>query len=245
MVVRFVCPIDTHTTARNLYQKRLKKSPGLTNRARRARGDQSRRRRVGYNDLLHRHLRSLAAPLVKSHHPANPGIRVLTPLEEAPLGEEEAPTGATARKRHGTRETPCGYSSHADQNPQGAKKSYHTRNYKPWLKICSTKREVASLFTNISYDAYMRYRQSTYVNVFRYSTSSQMYSTTYYDRASSRDRHSPVWTRAKRTSNSHQLLPQPDNGYARRTIYFLNRRRAIKRSITLNQRRHVQKTWKR
>ena len=225
------------TKAQNPHQKGLKKSPGPTNRARGARkSDQSRRRRARSNQYLHRYLRSLAAPLVE-HHPANAGVRVLTPLEEA-----EAPTGATTTKRYGTRETPCGYSSHADQNPQGTKKFYHTRNYTPWPKICSTKREVASLFTNISYDAYMRYRQSTYVNVFRYSTSSQMYSTTYYDMVSSRDRHSPVWTRAKRTSNNHQLLPQPDNGYARRTIYFLNRRRAIKRSITVNRRRHVRMT---
>ena len=239
MVVRLVCSMDTHMTARNPYQKGLKKSPGPKNRARRARGDQSRRRRARSNDLLHRHLRSLAATPVGLHHLPNAGIQVLVLLEGE---EEEAPTGATTRKRHGTRETPCGYSSHADQNPQGTKKFYHTRNYTPWPKICSTKREVASLFTNISYDAYMRYRQTTYVNVFRYSTSSQMYSTTYYDRVSSRDRHSPVWTRAKRTSNNHQLLPQPDNGYARRTIYFLNRRRAIKRSITVNQRRHVRMT---
>ena len=235
MAVPLAWSMDKHTTARNPYQKGLKKSPGPTNWARRARGDQSRRRRARSNDLLHRHLRSLAATPVGLHHLPNAGIQVLALLEE----EEEAPTGATTRKRYGTRETPCGYSSHADQNPQGAKKFYHTRNYKPWPKRCSTKREMAFPFTKISYDAYMRYRQTTYVNVFRYSTSSQMYSTTYYDRVSSRDRHSPVWTRARRTSNNHQLLPQPDNGYARRTIYFLNRRRAIKRSITVNQRRHV------
>ena len=51
--------------------------------------------------------------------------------------EEEAPTGATTTKRYGTRELPCGYSSHADQNPQGTKKFYHTRNYTPWPKKCS------------------------------------------------------------------------------------------------------------
>ena len=186
-------------TARNPYQKGLKKSPGLTNRARRARGDQSRRRRVGYNDLLHRHLRSLAAPLVKSHHPANPGIRVLTPLEEAPLGEAEAPTGATARKRYRSGETPCGYSSQPGRNSHGRGEFNHTRNYKPWPKRCSMKREMAIPYTKIFYSAYMRYRQRTYVNVFRLSTWSQMYSTSYNEKALSRDRHSPAWTWVKPT----------------------------------------------
>ena len=194
MAVPLAWSMDKHTTARNPYQKGLKKSPGPTNWARRARGDQSRRRRARSNDLLHRHLPSLAAPPVGPHPPPSAGIQVLVLLEE-----EEAPTGATTRKRHGTRETPCGYSSHADQNPQGTKKFYHTRNYTPWPKICSTKREVASLFTNISYDAYMRYRQTTYVNVFRFSTWSQMYSTIYNEKASSQDWHSPAWTRVKPT----------------------------------------------